>query len=124
MNRNFPNAEILYNLMSAVSLKADDKLGDKLLKAGKIKLIIASGVFTGQNNARLDLLVVGDSINEDKLARIIKSIETDIGRDLAYSNLTVADFNYRLGLHDRLIRDVTDFEHIVLVDRIGFGARK
>ena len=71
----------------------------------------------------LDLLIVGDDINENKLASIIKSIETDIGRDLSYSSLTTADFHYRLDLQDRLIRDVIDFDYIVLVDKIGFQRR-
>jgi hypothetical protein len=94
------------------------------MPAGKIKLIIASGIFARQNDARLDLLIVGDDINENKLDRIIGSLETDIGRYLTYSSLTMTDFNYRLDLHDRLIRDVIDFDHIVLTDKIGFQRRK
>jgi DNA-binding MarR family transcriptional regulator len=124
LDQKFPYADTLSNLMFAASIKADDRLAARIMPAGKIKLIIASGIFVRQNDARLDLLVAGDDINEGKLARIIKSIETDIGRDLTYSNLTTADFKYRLDLHDRLIRDVIDFDYIVLVDKIGFEARK
>jgi len=124
LNKKFPYIAILSDLMAEASIKADNILLAKLVPAGKLKLIIASGIFTRQNDARLDLLIAGDDINDTKLARIIKSMETDIGRDLAYSSLTTADFLYRLGLHDRLIRDVIDFPHIVLLDRIGFKARK
>jgi predicted transcriptional regulator len=124
LDPKFPYASSLSDVMFGASIKADDRLTKKLTSAGKIKLIIAAGTFVRQNDARLDLLIVGDDIHEDKLAGIIKSIETDIGRDLAYSSLTTADFNYRLDLHDRLVRDVIDFEYIILVDKIGFEARK
>jgi hypothetical protein len=124
LDQRFPYASALSDLLAAASLKTDDRLTKKLTSAGNIKLIIAAGIFVRQNDARLDLLIVGDDIHEGKLAQIIKSIETDIGRDLAYSSLTTTDFNYRLDLHDRLIRDVIDFDYIVLVDKIGFAARK
>ena len=124
LDQKFPFAAILYELMAQASVKADNRLVAKLAPAGKIKLVIVSGIFTRQNDSRLDLLIAGDDINENKLANIIKSIETDIGRDLAYSIMTTADFQYRLGLHDRLIRDVIDFPHIALLDRIGFKLYK
>ena len=124
LDQRFPYASVLSDLMAEASVKVDNRLMAKLMPAGKIKLIIASGIFTRQSDARLDLLIAGDDINEDKLARIIGSLETDIGRDLVYSSLTTTDFQYRLGLHDRLIRDVIDFPHIILVDKIGFEDRK
>jgi hypothetical protein len=124
LDPKFPYASSLSDVMFGASIKADERLAAKLMSAGKMKLVIASGIFVRQNDARLDLLIVGEDIHEAKLARIIKSIETDIGRDLAYSSLTTTDFNYRLDLHDRLIRDVIDFDYIVLVDKIGFAARK
>ena len=124
LDPKFPYASSLSDVMFGASIKADECLAAKLVSAGKIKLVIVSGIFVRQNDARLDLLIVGDDIHEDKLARIIKSIETDIGRDLTYSSLTTADFRYRLDLHDRLIRDVIDFDYIVLVDKIGFESRK
>ena len=124
LDQKFPHIAILSDLMAEASVKVDNRLMAKLMPAGKIKLIIASGIFTRQSDARLDLLIAGDDINEDKLARIIGSLETDIGRDLVYSSLTTADFMYRLDLHDRLIRDVIDFNHIILVDKIGFEDRK
>lgn len=123
LDPKFPYNAILTDLFAAVSLKADDRLAAKIIPAGKIKLVIASGVFVRQNDARLDLLIVGDDVDESKLASIIKSIETDIGRDLSYSSLTTADFHYRLDLQDRLIRDVVDFSYIVLIDKIGFQRR-
>ncbi|MDR3558769.1 MAG: hypothetical protein P4L61_04525 [Candidatus Pacebacteria bacterium] len=123
-DQKFPYTDALYDLMFVASIKADERLAARFAPSGKIKLVIASGIFVRQSDARLDLLIAGDDIDEDKLARIIKLIETDIGRDLAYASLNTADFNYRLGLHDRLIRDVIDFNHVVLTDKIGFQMRK
>jgi hypothetical protein len=124
LDQKFPHIAILSDLMATVSLKIDDRLIARFKSVGKTKLIIASGIFVRRNDAQLDLLIVGDDINESRLTRIIGSLETDIGRDLTYSSLTTTDFKYRLDLHDRLIRDVIDFPYIVLVDRIGFRTQK
>jgi len=124
LDQKFPYIVALSDLFAAASLKADNRLAAKIMPAGKIKLIIASGIFVCQNDARIDLLVVGDDINDGKLASIIKSLETDIGRDLVYSSLTTADFQYRLGLNDRLIRDIVDYDYVILNDKIGFEMRK
>ncbi len=124
LDEKFPYNAVLFDLMAAASLKADERLAAKFASIGKIKLVIASGIFVRQNDARLDVLIVGDDINESKLAHSIKALETEIGHDLAYSNLSTADFEYRIGLNDRLIRDILDFKHVILTDKIGFQTRK
>lgn len=88
-------------------------------KNGKIKLIVISGVFIQNDDARLDLLIVGDEMRERGLKSTIETMESEIGKELRYSNLSSEDFKYRLGIGDRLVRDVLDMPHEVIIDRIG-----
>lgn len=95
----------------------------KLERAGKIKAVLVSGVFTRTPEARLDMFVVGDNIKSASMDRIMKSIESDMGKDIRYAVLSVPDFSYRKSMNDKLVRDVLDYPHQVLLDKIGLPAQ-
>jgi len=119
LDQKFPYLGALKNLLITVSLHADDTLVKKLASIGKVKLLVASGVFIQEWDTRIDLLIVGEDINMTKLDVVMKSIESEIGKEISYSAFETEDFEYRLGIHDRLIRDILDAPHSVLVDRLG-----
>lgn len=119
LDQKFPYLQSLKNLLITVSLHADESLLKKFASVGRIKLFVASGVFIQEWDTRIDLLVVGDDLNMVKLDSLMKSIEAEVGKEISYSAFETEDFEYRLGIHDRLIRDILDSPHTVLVDRIG-----
>jgi hypothetical protein len=90
-----------------------------LRKAGTLQLVALSGLFTGAIEPQIDLLVVGDVLEERALVQAVRSLEAELGREIRYASFTVADFRYRRGVFDRLLRDVFDYPHRVLVDKIG-----
>ena len=119
LDSRFPYLSALKNLLITVSLHADAHLAKKFAKAGRIKLFLASGVFLQEWDARVDLLVVGDGLNMARVVKIISEIEAEIGREISYSAFETEDFQYRWGIHDRLIRDILDFPHATIVDKLG-----
>jgi hypothetical protein len=50
---------------------------------------------------------------------VIKRLEGEFGREIRYALFSTSDFRYRLGVYDRLIRDVFDYPHRLLLDKIG-----
>jgi hypothetical protein len=119
LNEKFPHlAAIKEFLINAAPVK-DRDIAKKLRRAGTFKLLVVAGVFMQNFDSRLDILIVGDRINQSQLERSIKNIEAELGRELRYALFGVNDFRYRLGVHDRLIRDVFDYPHRNIVDRIG-----
>ena len=90
-----------------------------LKRAGALRLVILSGLFTGILDTQIDLLVVGDHLDERVLANAVHSLEAELGREIRYASFATADFRYRLGVYDRLLRDVFDYPHRLLVDKIG-----
>lgn len=94
----------------------------KLRSAGRLKLVIASGTFVDDTASRVDLLVVADALNERKLQSALRAIEADLGHELRYAAFLTEEFNYRLAIYDRLIRDVLDYPHRVFLDRLGVTA--
>lgn len=119
LDSRFPYLQALKNLLITVSLHADESLTRKFANVGRIKLFIASGVFIQEWDTRVDLLVVGDDINMVKLDAVMKAIEAEVGKEISYSAFETEDFEYRLGIHDRLIRDILDSPHTILIDRMG-----
>ena len=119
LDDKFPYLDPLKNLLTVASLPLDDSLAKRFTNAGRIKLLIAAGIFIQQWDARVDLLIVGDELNMTKIEGVIKTIEAEIGKEIAYSAFETADFEYRLGIHDRLVKDILDYPHITLLDRLG-----
>ncbi|MEI6296378.1 MAG: hypothetical protein WCO84_01865 [bacterium] len=90
----------------------------KFKGAGKIRLIITAGVFMNDEKSRADLLVVGDNINKKSVSNVIKAIESEIGRELNYGVFETEDFKYRLTVYDKFVRDVIDFPHNKIFDKL------
>lgn len=109
----------LQNLLIKNSPMSPNSLVSRLNKHGKLKLVIAAGVFIQDTDSRVDLLVVGDNIKENPLKNTISVLESEIGKQLRYTVMTVDDFKYRLGVYDKLVRDILDYPHQVFLDRIG-----
>lgn len=118
LDQKFPYLQALQNLLITVSLHADEALLRKFASVGKIKLFIASGVFIQEWDTRVDLLIAGDNLNLSRLDHVIKSIESEVGKEITYSAFETSDFEYRYGVHDRLIRDIFDFPHTVLINKL------
>ena len=119
LNVKFPYLDPLKTLLTITSLQADDSLAKRFTNVGKIKLFIAAGAFIQNWDSRVDLLLVGDDLNMVKIETVIKRIESEIGKEIAYSAFETPDFEYRLGIHDRLVRDILDYPHVTLLDRLG-----
>jgi len=119
LNNKYPYLNPLKNLLTITSLSVDESLTKRFNNAGKIKLFVVAGVFTQNWDSRVDLLVVGDDLNLSKIEIVIKNIEAEIGKEIAYSAFETQDFEYRIGIHDRLVRDILDYPHVTLLDRLG-----
>lgn len=123
INSDFVYLNHLKGLLVNTNPLQHNEISKKLGKALKIKLLIVSGIFIQSEQAdedsRLDLLLVGDSPKEADIRSIVSQIESEIGQEIRYSLFTTEDFRYRLSLYDHLVRDVLDYPHRVIVDKIG-----
>lgn len=119
LNVNFGFLKNLQTLLINNEPLQHGDISRRIGKTGKVKLIIVSGVFIQNDDVRLDLLVVGDEMKDRALKTVIATMESEIGKELRYANLSLEDFKYRYSIGDRLIRDVVDSPHEVIVDRIG-----
>lgn len=88
-------------------------------KVGPVDFIACTGIFTREFDRRLDLLIAMKKISEAKIEVAIRALEAEIGIEIRYALFNSADLLYRVGMHDKLTRDVFDYPYHILVDKIG-----
>ncbi len=120
LNEKFPYLVEFQRLLLQTSLSHKQPIIKKIAKIGRIKLVVFSGIFKEQWDAALDILIVADNTKRGTIDSVMSSIEADIGKEIRYAILDTEDFKYRHGIGDRLIRDVIDYPHEVVLDKLAF----
>ena len=111
----------LQNLLINSRPLRKEEILKRLSNVGKVKMVIVSGVFIQNPDSRVDLLVVGDNLKRGSIDKIVKTMEAEIGKELTFASFETADFHYRLGMYDKLIRDILDYPHQKLLDKLNLG---
>jgi len=101
-------------LVSSDSLNTDT-IPSAFKKVGKIKLLLVSGIFIKNKDSRIDLLIVGDKMRRSKIEEGVKKLEAEIGIELTYAIFEYKEFVYRLNMYDKLVRDILDFPHKIII---------
>jgi len=119
LDEKFPYTSALYNLLVNMAPLNSSSLIKRLNGAGKLKLVLVSGVFIQNPDSRVDILIVGDNIKTGSLESAIGVLESEIGKELRYVVLKTEDFKYRLNIYDKLVRDILDYPHQKIINRLG-----
>jgi hypothetical protein len=122
VNAAFPYLLALQNLLLNVTSRGEE-VKQRLRRVGPIRLIVITGMFMGEWEANLDLLVVGDRVKERTLKKQVKQLEAEIGKEIRYTLLPNQDFLYRLNMNDKLLRDIFDFPHRIVLDKFDIGLK-
>ena len=118
-NLRFPHYESLRTFLRTSTGVDDENINTLLKKAGTLRLVALSGLFTGVPEPGIDILVVGDKLDDRTLSTAVHALEAELGRELRYACFSTEDFRYRVGVYDRLVRDVFDYPHRIVLDKIG-----
>jgi hypothetical protein len=116
LNTSFQYLQSVRDLLVNPDLLLQEDLVQRFKQIGKIKLMIVSGVFIGEEKSRVDILLVGDKLKKNILQQIVKGLEAEIGKELDYVVFDSAEFSYRLEMYDKLVCDIIDLPHEKLID--------
>ncbi|MBI2086996.1 MAG: hypothetical protein HYT69_02390 [Candidatus Zambryskibacteria bacterium] len=119
LNKNYRYLPAIGNFLIDAAPLSEKEIVKRLSASGNIKLVLISGVFLHDPDSRVDLLVVGDNIRQGKLLSIMSSIEAELGSELRYAVFETSDFNYRLGIYDKLIRDILESRHEKILNKLS-----
>lgn len=115
VDTNFPLYEELRALVLKAHMTNNQQLANRLAKAGKISLLYLTGVFTGVNTAKTDVLIVG-AVNKSRTEEIMRDFSKSIGREINYTAMTAQEFQYRKDITDRFLYNILENKHQVVVD--------
>jgi hypothetical protein len=118
-NTQFQYFDPLLVFMRTTTTVGDKELLTAFKKAGTLRLVTLSGLFTGAIESKVDLIVVGDRLEEKILVAAVRMIESEIGRELRYASFTTEAYKYRIGVYDRLLRDVFDYPHRTILNKVS-----
>jgi len=119
LNREFPHLASLQNFLINADPFQPNEITKKIGKLGAIKLVIVAGVFIHNPESRADLLIVGDGVKKARLLNTVKTLESEIGKELKYAYFSTEDFKYRLSMFDKLVRDILDYPHKKVINKLG-----
>jgi hypothetical protein len=119
LNPLYPYLEPLQNFLIDAAPVTEKEITQKMAKTGSIKLILIAGVFLHNPESRVDILVVGDNLKHAKIISAISAIEAQLGKELRYAVFESLDFRYRISIYDKLIRDILDYPHKKILNKLG-----
>lgn len=117
-NTAFDYAETLKKVLLDFQFLDKNAIADRFKKAGRVKFFAVAGVFLNNEDSRVDLIIVGDILNKSFIESEVKKLEAEIGKDLVYAMFETQDFLYRVQMYDKFVRDILDFPHERLIEKM------
>ncbi len=118
LNKKFSFYEELKGLVLKSSPASMEAMLGRLKHLGRVKLALVAGIFLNNERKRVDLFIVGDDINERKLENFLRNLEAEVGKKVDFALMTTKEFDYRYDMYDRFLRDVLDYPHHVLINKM------
>lgn len=119
-NTEFIAFRELRDLVARASVAPRKKLFRQLNGLGRVKLAVLSGIFINNvENARTDLLIVGDNLNKRRFAAFLSNTESELGKSVQYTLMDSDEFKYRMDMYDRFLRDILEYPHEKLINRLN-----
>lgn len=119
INPEFPHLKPLRELIFSSGPLKKKEIEKRFKGIGQVKCMVVSGVFIQDPHSRADILIAGDRLKKSSLEQSLKIIEAEMGKEIRYAVYDTKEFQYRLNVYDKFIRDILDYPHEVIIDKIG-----
>jgi hypothetical protein len=101
-------------------VKSKESIVSNFKGCGRIKLLIVAGVFIQNETSRIDIAIIGDQLKRSAVEAAVRALETEVGKELNYAIMPTEEFLFRVSTTDRFIRDILDFPHERLIQKVVF----
>ncbi len=118
LDPNFVLKEELKALIVKSQILYERDFLDRLMKLGRIKLLVLTGVFVNLLDSPIDILIVG-KINKVKLVALLTQLEQELGREVNFTFMEPGEFTFRLGMTDVFLYNVLEGKRLILIDEFG-----
>lgn len=118
LDPSFPFLASLRGLVTEIAMGKED-IAARFKGCGHFKLIVVAGIFIDEPTSRVDVLIVGDKLKRAAIERELKKLEAEVGKELTYALMESAEFEYRFGVYDKFVRDIVDYPHLVVLNKLN-----
>lgn len=80
-------------------------------------LVVVAGALADETRGVIDLLIVTKRVQDPRIAKVVKKLETITAVPIRYAVLEVGEYLARREGFDRMLRDIFDFRHRVITGR-------
>ncbi len=119
LNKDFSYNDTLATVLLDFRFIDQKEIVENFKNYGKVKLLVLGGIFTRSDKSKLDILVVGDSMDKTGVEKVVKNIEAEMGTELTFSVFETDEFKYRMEMYDRFLRDFLKSDVQLLVEKIS-----
>lgn len=114
---------LLYYELKSLLLKAEVMEQSELIealkqKAGNLKLLLLTGIFTAEKEAETDILLVG-RIKPAIVAKLIANFEAKSNKTIRYTLMDETEFNERREIGDKFLYNLFESKHVKVIDEYG-----
>lgn len=110
---------VLYHELRALLVRSqllvEEDFIKKIQSISNLSMIVLTGIFAGRNDAKTDILLVGN-IDKRKLLSFIEKFEKVLRHNIRYTILTPSEYKYRKDVTDKFLYDILENKKIVILD--------
>ncbi|MBP9749924.1 MAG: hypothetical protein KBD21_04290 [Candidatus Pacebacteria bacterium] len=119
LDTGYPHLVQLSTFMRDTLSLSDADLIKRFRAVGSLRKLVFAGFLAGViRESTLDALLVGERIDMPALEGVIRSLEAESGKEMRYAVFSTEEYLYRLRVRDKLLRDIMDYPHRVLIDKM------
>lgn len=121
LNKEFPNLQSLQTFLFETAPINGKTVLKHLRNAGAVDVLVVAGIFVRDFEQRLDILVAMKKLSNAKVENAVRALEAELGVEIRFAAFETEDLRYRVGMYDKLTRDVFDYPHQIVVDKVNMA---
>jgi len=121
VNKDFPELQALQTFLFETAPINGKTVLSHLRNAGPLDFVSISGIFMRDFEQRIDIMLAMKKLSVNKVENAIRALEAELGIEIRFAAFSTDDLRYRVGMYDKLMRDVFDYETEILVDKMNIS---
>lgn len=117
-HKNHPLAHAARTFIEDTTLPSDKMIADQFKKLYGVQAVVIAGHLVGEERSSAEMLIVAKRVNDPRIAAAVKKIEMLTVVPIRFAVMEPKEFIERKEAFDRLIRDVLDFNHLVVLGHV------
>lgn len=101
--------------IKTAEVASEHPLAKAIRTTGRVDLAILTGQFTRDELGGIDVLIVGD-VNQAKIAKFVEDLEKAENKELRFTVMPLATYQYRVQINDRFIGNVLNAKKQVIIN--------